>query len=303
MLHAKPNRPEAHERVGLLGKQIGITRHRFIPAEIQRANHHGQRRHAFSEGLVGDELLLFSRNPRRVQIKIFGAKQPDALRKIFLRKRDFFHFFEVRLQADAHTVQRDRRLAVGLKQAVLKRFFLRLNFTVAEQRLLRGIDDHDPIIAIDQDPIACFHALGEIAHPHDRRHLHRTRNDHRVAGLTARVHHDAERRTAVDARRVRRREIIRHDDAFFSELTQTVFRLPKKILQNTLGDIANISGAFPQIFIINLGKRLDVARRDVVKTRFDIPPRLLKFPDRLPDQRLIFEHQQMRVENQRLRLA
>ena len=225
------------------------------------------------------------------------------MRKIFLRERDLFHFFEVRLQADAHTVERHRRLAIGFKQAVFKRFLLRLNFTVAEQRLLRGVDDHEAIVAIDEDPITGLHPLGEIAHPDDGRHLHGTRDDHRVAGLAARVHHDAERRTAIDARRVRRREIVRHDDAFFRELTQTVFRLPEEVLQHPLRDITNVSSAFPQVFVINLGKRLDVARGDVVKTRFYIPPRLFKFPDRLPDQRLIFEHQQMRVENQRLGFA
>ena len=54
---------------------------------------------------------------------------------------------------------------------------------------------------------------------------------------------------------------------------------------------------------VDLGERLDVARGNLVETCLDVAARRLELADRLADQRLIFQHHLMRVENQRLLLT
>ena len=71
-------------------------------------------------------------------------------------------------------------------------------------------------------------------------------------------------------------------------------------MQHALRDVADVPRTLAQVFVIDLGKRLDVALRDFVEAGLDIHPARFEFADRLRDQRLVFQHQQMRVKNPRL---
>ena len=190
MLQTEPDRPKAHERIRLFRKKVRLALHRFVPTEVQRADHDRVWRHALGHRFVGNKLLLLRGNPRRVEEQILGAIQADALREIVLHQRNFVHLLDVRLQGDRHAVQRHRRPAICLEQTLLKGLLFRLDLSVAEQRLLRWVYDHKSVVAIHEHPIPGLHPLREIADAHHRRNFHGPGDDHRVARLAARVRHD-----------------------------------------------------------------------------------------------------------------
>ena len=218
MIQTEADRPVSKKWIVLLREKMLVPRHRFVAAEIQRADHHRRGRQRLRHLLVGEILLLLAGDVPRVQIKKLRAVKPHAVRQVFFHERRLVHRLDVRAQRDGHAVQRHRRPAVRLEQPLLEAFFLNLDLLVAEKRLLRRIEDHHALVTVHQQPVARLHLLGQVAHADHRRHFHRTRHDHRVARLAARVRHDPQRLRAVDARRVRGRNIIGDHHALLHQL-------------------------------------------------------------------------------------
>ena len=141
------------------------------------------------------------------------------------------------------------------------------------------------------------HLRTEAAGTDHRGDLHRARHDHRMARLAPRVRNDRQRMTPVDAGRIRRGNVVRHDDPLVDEPRKVFRGLAEQVRQHALRHVADVPRPFPQVLVVDLRERHDVAARHFVEAALDVPPRFLEGADRFRDQRLIFQHQQVRIED------
>ena len=299
VLQAEADRPEAQKRIGLVVGQPGNALQRFVAAQVERANDHGVGRKGRDDRPVARKLLVFAGQSRGIQVEILRAKESNSLRLRVPHRAVLLHLFQVRQQDDVHAVQRFRRQAAGGLKARLEALLLGLNPAIAEQRLLGGIDDHHPFITVDQHPVAAADPRREIPDSDHRRNLQRARHDDGMARLAADVGNDGQGRAAVDPGGIGRRDVVGDHHAFLSQFAQMMRRLAQQIPQDPLGDVANVASPFPQVFIVNLVKRFDVPLGNVVEAGLDIDAGGFEFPYRLADQRLIFEHHQVGIEDPR----
>ena len=77
----------------------------------------------------------------------------------------------------------------------------------------------------------------------------------------------------------------------------------EQVVEHATGEVAQIGGALAQIFVLHVRQRGNVTLGDGVKGEIGVDLLLADKPDDLLDQHAIFEHQQVRVKNVRLRRA
>ena len=169
---AKPDRPKTQERIRLVVGEPGDALQRFVAAQVQGADNHGVGRKGRDDGLVDRKLLVFAGQVRGIEIEIFRAKESDAFGLRVLGGAVLFHLLQVCQQDDVHSIQRLRRQAAGGLKARLEALLFGSNPAIAQQRLLGGIYDHHPFIAIDQHAVAAADPRREIPDPDHGRNLH-----------------------------------------------------------------------------------------------------------------------------------
>ena len=111
---------------------------------------------------------------------------------------------------------------------------------------------------------------------------------------------DRQARALVDPGRIRRRQVVRDDDPPLDQAAEGVLRLAEEVLEDPLGHVADVAGALAQVLVVDLGEGLDVLLRDHVEAGLDVPAGRLEFADRLGDQRLVLEDEQVGVKDQGL---
>jgi len=172
-----------------------------------------------------------------------------------------------------------------------------LDLAVAEERLLGRIDDDDAVVAVDDQLVAGFDPLGQVAHRDDGGHLHGAGDHDGVARLAPGIGDDRERRTAVDARGIGGRKVVGHHDPLFRQAAEAGLGLAQQVLQDPLRDVADVAGALAQVLIVDLRKRMDVALRDAVEAGLDVPAGAFEIANGLGDEGLVLQHEQVRVKD------
>jgi len=121
-----------------------------------------------------------------------------------------------------------------------------------------------------------------------------------VRGLAADIRGKAENELAIELRRVAGRQIVRQQNVRRQDTAMRQTLLAEKIVDHAPADIVNVHRALAQVGIINIGECLRIAVRDLLEDVFDIQLVALKRPQHFVDQRAIFDHQQVRVEDARV---
>ena len=224
--------------------------HELVATEIERANDHRcgpQRRRHHAIRL---ELLLLRRELVAVQEKIFRAEQTHAFRAAAAHLLHVVRALDVRGERELHAVERDRGLVRGVAQLLVEADVLAHELAVLEERLIRGIDDNPPVVAIEQNVLAVAQFGAGLPHADHRRDAQRARHDRGVRGLAPDIGGEAEHVFLVEHRGARRRQIVRHDDVAFLEMLEVEFlKRAEEILQHPLGHVAHVGGTLAEIFV------------------------------------------------------
>ncbi len=303
MIQAETDGAVAEEGVVLLREKVGLRGDGLVAAEVEGADRHRRGRERGHQLAVGRVLLLLGRHGVGAEIEKFGAVEAHAVGVMVLHERRLVWLFHVGPQDERHAVERDGRQPRGLEQALLLRALLALDLAVAEKRGLGRIQDDHALVTIDKQGIAGAHLGGEIAQADHGGDLHRARHDDGVAGLAARVGADAERGRAVQAGGVRGRDVVGHHDTLVHQPAESLRGVAEQVGEHALRDVADVAAALAQILVVDGLEGRDVALGDAVETGLDVVVAFFELPQRLRDQRLVLEHEQMRVKDARLVLA
>ncbi len=114
---------------------------------------------------------------------------------------------------------------------------------------------------------------------------------------------DAEHELAVHSGGVGRRKIMRQDDGSGIEIAQLGIDLALEIAQDAAGDIEEITGAFPEIIVVEFAHFPRVGTDDLLVGEVDIDEAAHQLLLHRFDQRGVFEQKQMRVEDTGVRLT
>ena len=199
-------------------------------------------------------------------------------------------------------------LAVAGGRRLLSQFgqFLRnlelpdFNLTVVSKGLGRWINDHLAGKPIEQGHASAFELLSHVVQSHDRRNAEGARHNRGMGGAASEVRCDAEDAMPVHRRRVRGCEIVGDKNVRFTWKRHRFWRLSLQIANDAAHDILNVQGAFAQIRIVDFAQCLCVAAGDFLEDRFDLDQIGLKLAQDFVDQRSIFDHEQMGIENPRV---
>ena len=220
MIQAEADGAIAEEGVVLLREQMRLRRDRLVAAEVEGADRDRRGRQRLGEAAIGGVLLLLRRHVGRGEVEKLGAEQADAVRRVILHQVRLLDFLDVGAQRQLKPVQGHRGQTVRVEKLLLQRALPPLDLPVAKERALGRVENHQALVAVDEDVVARLHLRGEIAQPDHGGDLHRARHDDGVARLAARISHHPQRRRTVQPGRVRRRNVVRHHNAFVGELRE-----------------------------------------------------------------------------------
>ena len=246
-------------------------------------------------------LLLLGRQIVAVDEQKFRAEQAHALRAVGNHGFDVVLVFNVGGEMDGLAVEGDGGLVPDFAE-----FFLqgRLDFcqlAIGKQRLVGRVDDDGAVVTVQQRVVAAVQFLADGLQTDDGGNAQRPRHDGGVRGFAADVRGKAQHQFLVQLRGGGRAEVVADQDARFGEVMQVegVLHL-QQIVQHARRQVAHVGGALAEIFIVGREERLGVTLGNGVKGEFDVDLLLLDQADGFAHQGMVFEHQQMRLENVRL---
>ncbi len=116
-------------------------------------------------------------------------------------------------------------------------------------RLVVRIDQDDAPVAVDDDRVAAVGNLGQVLQRHDGRDAERPGDDRRVTGSPTGVGSDALDELPVEAGRLRRAQLPRHDDHFLAQTFEVLPLASEQLPEKASFDIVDIGGALAHVRI------------------------------------------------------
>ncbi|MDR9274782.1 hypothetical protein FEP29_03782 [Burkholderia multivorans] len=261
---------------------------RLVRADVDRADRDGHALHPLDRTLVRGELLLLFRHLLLMHEQEFGAKQPDADRARVDRRLRVVGQLDVRVQRDRRAAQGLRRRELQALQLALLEQLLRLPVRIFLEHDRRRIDDHDALIAVDDDEIVLPDQRARMLHADGGRNAEAARDDRRMRRAAAEIGDERLERLRLELHHVGRRDVVRDDDHLARAVRRRAVerlggrRCARERLQHALDDLLDVGLALAQIFVFDV---VEVAREqielfgqrpfDVVATRADQVDRFL----------------------------
>ena len=159
----------------------------FVGAQIERADRDRLAVHAFCDGAIRIELLIFRRQAGAVEKQKFRAKKSHAGGAVLQRLLDVIGKLDVCLQLDADAVDRLGRLRPQSFELLPRDIELVLLEPIFGQHRAVGIDDDDVIRAIDNQQFAVADQLSRVVRRDNRRHIKTPGDDCRMRRDAAQV--------------------------------------------------------------------------------------------------------------------
>ena len=134
-------------------------RKEFVPAQIQRPNHH---RHGFERGshfAVSLQLLFLAGQVVAIDEKIFGAEESDAFSAVFFDRCGIGRLLDIGREQHSMAIERNGRFALNIPHRVLQRGVLADKLAIFEQRLIGWVENNNPIEPIQQGILPGFQFL------------------------------------------------------------------------------------------------------------------------------------------------
>ncbi|MCY1226977.1 hypothetical protein D9M69_436240 [compost metagenome] len=259
--------------------------------------------HGIHRGAVGLELLFLVRQVAPpVHEQELGAEQADAHRARRQRGAGVLGHLDIGEQLDLEPVQRHRRGMAQPLQALLLQRALALPVAVFLEDDGGRVDDHQPGIAVDDDPVVLADQLARALHPHRGRDIQAARDDGGVRGAPAKVGDKAVEHGVAELQHVGRGDVVGHHDHARRRLAvrgQCRHRRRHQHggagqrLQDALDHLPDIGLALAQVFVLDL---VELAHQ-FLEPRGECP---LSVVAAAPDQRLGLARERLVVEDHRM---
>ena len=164
--------------------------------------------------------------------------------------------------------------------------------------MIGWIEDELAIVAVEQGVFTGAKLPADVMQADHGGETQRAGHDGCVGRFTANVGGEAEHHFFVHRRGARGRQVVADEDARLGELAEVQPVLPAhEIVQDARGDIPHVGGAFSQIFVLQSAERGGVFFCDLLEGVFG-GNLLVQDPSRdFLDERGVFEHEQVRVED------
>ena len=172
----------------------------------------------------------------------------------FVRKLD------VAEQLDPHAVGRlGRQIARARRAAPRARALLLGLVPIAGERLFVGLQDHQPLVAVDDHQVAAGNVGQERPGADDRRNFQPLGDDRRVAAGAADLGDEAAHELAVEIGRFAGREIVGQDHDRRGELRKLLAAAAEQVAQQPLLDVEDVVGPLGQVAALERLEHLGVA--------------------------------------------
>ena len=299
-----PREADADRPVSERGVVLMIELHvidGLVRADVTGADDDLLRRQRLQNMPVRLKLLLFPRLLPAVEIHEFRAEQTDSAGIVLLYGTDVRRPADVGIDLDGSAVDGRVVLALQLLQQRDSGLILLLLLLERAEQILRRIDIDTAVIAIDDGHLS-VPVRADLPALYKRRNVHAACQDRRVAVGAALPGHKPEQQRFVETHRLRRREILRHQNGRLRPLQRIRIRTSEKI-QHALPDVIDVRAAGLHIRVVHLCKDL----RLIVAGGLDcVFRRLALLGDNLPDrvdQIVVIQHHPMHLEHRRRLLA
>lgn len=255
---------------------------RFIGADVDRADRHQHALHPLDGPLVRGELLLLFRHLLLMHEQELGAEQADADRAGLDGRLRVVGQLDVRVQLDLRAAQRLRRRELQALQLALLQQLLGLAVRIFLEDDRRRIDDHDALVAVDDDQVVLADQRARVLHADRGRNAETARDDRRVRRAPAEIGDERLERLRLELHHVGRRDVVRDDDHVVRAVPgRAVERLRRgrrtgERLQHTLDHLLDVGLALAQVLVLDV---VEMARQqfellgqrpfDVVAARAD----------------------------------
>ena len=159
------------------------------------------------------------------------------------------------------------------------------------------IENEQTAVTIQEDLLSVPEFLGHVVQSDHRRQPERTGHDGGVGSAAAQIGRQAEHEFAVHRRGIRWRDVVRHQDMGLGQRQKRLRRLPLKVSNNPARHVLDVDGALTQVGIVDLAQGIGIMVRHLLKDEFHIAQIRLELAQDFIDQRSIFDHEQVCVEN------
>ena len=157
-------------------------------------------------------LFLLGRERGPVQIKKLRPVKPDPFRAVLQHRLDIRRHFNISRQNDVAAIARGRFRFAQFAELLRHPLLAMFQFAVMPKRIRRRIQNQNAVVAIEQDFLPALQLLRRIVQTDDRRNPHRSRHDRGVRSAATEVGRKREHPRAIHRRRVRGRNVMRHQN-------------------------------------------------------------------------------------------
>ena len=185
----------------------------LVRANVDGANGHGQPAHGLDRAAISFVLFFFvGQGHAAIHEQELAAEQAHADGASVDRADRVFRHFNVGQQIHAFAVQGDGWRVSQAGQATALELGLSLAKTVFLQHDGRGIDDHQPGVAVNDHAVVLAHQAAGLARAHHGRDVHAASHDGRVGGFAPDIGHKTAKHAALEMDHVSRRDVAGDQD-------------------------------------------------------------------------------------------
>ncbi len=296
VVQAHADRAVAQERValGTGGLALGVlVRAQVEGAEDQRLALEPPQ--GFGGGLV--VILLRRLTGLTGEVKELGAVEADALCAAIDGLVDALGDLDVGHERHLVPVERAPGHVEELGELGLDDDAPFLGLAVLDELFLVGVDDHDAVVAVDDDQVAGVDLAGDVSQPDDGGDTHGASDDGGVTGSPADVGGEALHVGAVQGRGLRGEQVVGDDHDVAAQVREVVMFLPDQVVEQAALDVVDVLDALGEVAVGDPEKRLRVTPHHDRDGELGGGLLLVDFGFDLLEERLVLEDADVDVED------
>jgi hypothetical protein len=254
---------------------------------------------AFRQFFIIARLFLFIRHARGIsQQEEFRPEQAHAFRSHFLDAGVFMREFHIDGKADVAAVPGDGGEVPQGFQRLVGLFLFHLEAVVVFHRLLRGLQDEDALVPVQDGGGVAFHLQKGLVQSYHGGNAHGAGENGGVGNGGAYFRGKPVNQVGVHRRRVRRGQVVGHQHLglFLLFLVFQRFRAAE-VVDDPLHDVLHVRGLGAQVGIVHAAQHFHVVLHDHIKDVLHIlvAPEQLRLD--LLENDLVLEKKNMGVKN------
>ena len=181
--------------------------------------------------------------------------RPEKADPVGLQGDDGLEFVggvEVGVEVEGFAVQGHRGQSLEMPEGLLVFDGFELHLLVFGESLGPGIDDHHPLLPVQDHHVPDLDPVAHVGEAHDRRNLQGLGEDRGVAGLAAQVGGKSQNPAFGKTEGVRGQEVARDQDAGMVDFGQGALGLLEQMLEQALADVEEIVPPLAEKLVLHL---------------------------------------------------